>query len=272
MEANQILQSNILDIIFDGRNKSYGAYYLRKTYEKRITVALAGTLILILILIISSVIAHQMRKERVEISVFTHETRVLSDPKNEPRPLPLPKPKPPVHVASVKYSVPVITVDKNVIDPPPDVKQIEKAIIDNKTIEGNIDIDKIDLPSNITGTNVLSNPLKKNTTDDAPFRKVEIEATFPGGLQAWQRYIQRAIMAQLDEFSESDYGTCNVQFIVDKNGKVSDVNATTMKGTRLEEIAVNAIRKGPDWIPAVQNGRNVNAYRTQPVTLTNPDQ
>ena len=48
--------------------------------------------------------------------------------------------------------------------------------------------------------------------------------------------------------------------------------ATTMKGTKLAEVAVNAIRKGPNWTPAQQNGRYVNAYRLQPVTLTNPDQ
>jgi protein TonB len=76
----------------------------------------------------------------------------------------------------------------------------------------------------------------------------------------------------LDEFTESDYGTCVVRFIVDKTGTVSDVQATTMKGTKLAEIAVNAIRKGPKWIPAQQNGRYVNAYRIQPVTLQNPNQ
>jgi hypothetical protein len=45
-----------------------------------------------------------------------------------------------------------------------------------------------------------------------------------------------------------------------------------MTGTRLAEIATNAIRKGPNWIPAMQNGHYVNAYRIQPVTLNNPDQ
>ena len=44
-----------------------------------------------------------------------------------------------------------------------------------------------------------------------------------------------------------------------------------MKGTRLGEISVNAIRKGPKWIPAKQNGHIVTAYTEQPVTLTKPD-
>ena len=107
---------------------------------------------------------------------------------------------------------------------------------------------------------------------DKIFTKVEIEASFPGGLQAWSRYVSRAITSHIDEFSESDYGTCVVRFIVDKTGTVSDVQATTMKGTKLAEVAVNAIRNGPKWVPAQQNGRYVNAYRLQPVTLQNPDQ
>ena len=84
--------------------------------------------------------------------------------------------------------------------------------------------------------------------------------------------MRRAIQQEIDEFTETDYGTCIVKFIVDKTGKVSQVEATTMKGTKLAEIATNAIRRGPNWTPAQQNGRYVNAYRLQPVTLTNPDQ
>ncbi len=63
-----------------------------------------------------------------------------------------------------------------------------------------------------------------------------------------------------------------MKFIVSKDGAVSNVEATTMKGTKLAEIAVNAIRKGPNWKPAQQNGRAVNAYREQPVTFTIQDQ
>lgn len=77
-------------------------------------------------------------------------------------------------------------------------------------------------------------------------------------------------MKELDEFTDTDYGSCTVQFIVDKEGNVSEVQALNMKGTKLAEIAVNAIRKGPKWNAAIQNGRKVKAYRRQPVTLINP--
>jgi len=52
------------------------------------------------------------------------------------------------------------------------------------------------------------------------------------------------------------------------NGSVSYLEATTMKATQLSDIAVNAIRTGPKWIPANQNGQTVASYRLQPVSLT----
>ena len=58
-----------------------------------------------------------------------------------------------------------------------------------------------------------------------------------------------------------------MKFIVNTDGSISNIEATTMQNTHLAEIAMNAIRTGPKWIPATQNGKTVAAYRLQPVTL-----
>jgi N-acetylmuramoyl-L-alanine amidase len=103
------------------------------------------------------------------------------------------------------------------------------------------------------------------------FTKTEIPASFPGGKDAWQQYITRQIQASLDSFTNADFGTCVVKFIVGTNGTVIGAQAITMLGTHLAEVAVNAIKNGPKWIPAKQNGHDVAAYTLQPVTLKNPD-
>lgn len=105
---------------------------------------------------------------------------------------------------------------------------------------------------------------------DKLFTKVEVEAQFPGGQAAWTKFISKIIEQHIKELTEKDYGTCVVKFVIDTRGNVHYVEATTMKGTKLAEIAVDAILKGPKWIPAQQNGQNVNAYRLQPVTLMKP--
>jgi antitoxin component YwqK of YwqJK toxin-antitoxin module len=105
---------------------------------------------------------------------------------------------------------------------------------------------------------------------DSVFTREEIEASFPGGASAWTRYITTQIERNQDEFTNKDYGTCIVKFIVGIDGKVTDVAAINMPDSRLAEVAINAIRKGPNWIPARQYGRLVKAYRLQPVTLGKP--
>ena len=56
-------------------------------------------------------------------------------------------------------------------------------------------------------------------------------------------------------------------FIVAKEGKISDVKGLSSHGHGMEEEAMRVIKKGPDWVPAIQNGRNVKAYRKQPITF-----
>jgi hypothetical protein len=112
--------------------------------------------------------------------------------------------------------------------------------------------------------------IQQDTIPGKVFTKVENEASFPGGQSTWLKYITRQIQASIDTFTNVDYGTCVVRFIVNTDGSVSDVKATTMQGTKLAQIAVKAIKEGPKWIPASQNGHTVASYRLQPVTLINP--
>jgi periplasmic protein TonB len=275
MDAKQILKADLLDILFEGRNKEYGAYELRKTYNKRITTALIGTVVLILLVLIGSAIAKKLNKDDNVVQLKTTETTLQQIKPNEPPPPPPPPPPklpPPPPVATIQFTPPKVVKDEEVIKPPPEIKQIEEAKVDGKTVEGTKDLGIVAPPSEEKGTNVVAPPAEKKEDPDKVFTKVEIEAQFPGGPQAWTRYVTKAIQSQIDEFTDADYGTCVVRFIVDKTGTVSDVQATTMKGSKLAEIAVNAIRKGPKWTPAQQNGRYVNAYRLQPVTLQNPNE
>ncbi|MEO8108990.1 MAG: energy transducer TonB [Ginsengibacter sp.] len=106
------------------------------------------------------------------------------------------------------------------------------------------------------------------TSSDSVFSRLEIEAEFPGGNSAWNKYIVTRLQNNADKILKSgEYGTCVVKFIVGKDGKIKEAEATTMKGTALAEVAVSIITNSPKWHPASQYGRAVNAYRLQPVTL-----
>ena len=106
--------------------------------------------------------------------------------------------------------------------------------------------------------------------DDKAFTKVEVEASFPGGPAAWVKYISKYLQDNMPGFKKRDFGTCMVRFMVDTHGRPSEVEATTMKKSKLAKRALEAIESGPKWIPAQQNGKPVNAYRIQPITVTDP--
>ncbi|MGN6265236.1 MAG: energy transducer TonB [Ginsengibacter sp.] len=268
MEANQILQTGFLDILFEGKNKLYGAYDLRKTYNQRITKALFSSMMIMLALVTTFIISKRFEKTKAAIITVSPDNILRKI--EEEKPKPFPKLPTPVHVATVQVTKPVIV--KKIEVPPPDIHQIQAAEIDVKTVAGpKPGIGIVNPPTEIIGSKIIAKPVKKES-EGSTFIPIEVEAKFPGGEGAWQKYIQKAIQRELDEFTETDYGTCTVKFIVDANGSVSNVEAITMKGTRLAEIAVSTISKGPKWIPAMQNGRYVTAYRVQPVTLLNPNQ
>lgn len=107
---------------------------------------------------------------------------------------------------------------------------------------------------------------------DSIFQKVEVEAYFPGGEQAWNRYVQLQIEKNIDKIvrNKKSEGTCEMQFIVDKDGTVTNVEALTLKGSLLAKILVDAIKNGPKWIPAYQFGKPVRAWRRQKVTFRMP--
>jgi protein TonB len=275
METNKILSADLLDIIFEGRNKDYGAYELRKSYNKRLKIALGVMAGVVLLAFVISLVANSINLED-ETNKPIIKDLTLSEVKNEPPPPPPPPPPklpPPPPIATIQFTPPKIVKDEEVVKPPEENKELEEKKVDVVTVEGIKDEGIVAPPVEDFGTQVVEAPPPKAEDEDKVFTKVEIEASFPGGEGGWTRYVTREIQNHIDELTDAgESGTCRVKFIVSKDGSVSSVEALTMKGSKLAEVATNAIRKGPKWTPAQQNGRFVNAFREQPVTFTIQDQ
>ncbi len=104
---------------------------------------------------------------------------------------------------------------------------------------------------------------------DSLFTREEIQASYPGGSAAWNQYIASRIGRNYDELiKDGQTGTCWVDFMIDTDGKIKNVKATTLQGSALAKIAVNIISNSPKWKPAMEYGRPVKAYRLQPVGFT----
>jgi len=269
MEANKILSADILDLIFEERNKDYGAYDLRKTYNRRITRALIITASIAVLALLGSVLASTLNdknNKKVKLQEVTLQDIKQEEKKEEPPPPPPPKQEPP-KVEMKQFTPPVIKKDEEVEKPPPPQEELKEAKIDVINQEG-IKDENIATPTNIDeGKQVIEE--KKEDDENKIFDKVEIEASFPGGDSKWKQYLERNCNGQIASDNGAPEGTYTtiVQFVVDKEGNISDVRALTNHGYGMEAEAMRVIKKGPQWKPAIQNGRQVKAYRKQPITF-----
>jgi len=271
MDVNKIQSADILDIIFDGRNKEYGAYDLRKTYNKRMIKALVGTIIIILLAVLGNLLANSSSGSKTELIVqdVSLENVQQEEKKPEPPPPPPPPKQEPPKVEITKFTPPKIVKDEEVKeeDEIKEVEKLEDTKIGTINQEGAKD-EGIVAPPVESGTGVVEAP-KKEEDYDKIFTVVQIPAEFPGGLPAWAKYLERNLNRDLPVENGAPPGkyTVVVSFIVAKDGSISDVVAENDPGYGTKNEAVRVITRGPKWKPAVQNGRNVIYRHKQSITF-----
>ena len=272
MEVNKILSADVLDIIFEGRNKEYGAYDLRKTYNKRLVTSLliVGALCLLLFIgyLASALLANKNDNSKVVVQDVQLEEIKQEEKKEEPPPPPPPKPPDPPKVEMAKFTPPKIVKDEEVKEEekPPEVEKLEETKIGTMNQEGQKDEGIVAPPVEDGGKGVVEAPKKDDEDWDKTFTKVEIESEYPGGAAAWQRYLNRNLRYPQEAIDNEVQGAVVVQFIVDKEGNVSDVEAISGP-QELRAEAVRVIKKSGKWTPAVQNGRQVKSYKKQPIVF-----
>jgi protein TonB len=269
MEANQLLSADVLDILFEGRNKKYGAYELRKMYSRRMLQAMLATLVLFVG--VSMVVLNSTSPANVSTKLV-----VIPEPTMHHLPLPEPtqpaKPQPPAGAQRQKGNQkPNLG---NIL-----ITQDSTMRIDTMHIPDGPDMYGKE-PSNY----VYSSPLgggaggdggggNQNNSNDSgqhvwqTLIKDEKEASFPGGISSWRKFLERQVDAgiPITEGAPEGIYTVMVEFTVRITGELHHVRAVSQHGYGMEEEAVRVIKKGPRWIPASQNGKYVETRHRQPV-------
>lgn len=269
MEANQIKDAHILDILFEGRNKEYGAYELRKTYNRRLMKSLFVLGGIIGLLFVGYAVAGRGKGRMLARDVYIPDD-TLSRVREEVKQPVIPPVRPPqTQVATVRLVTTRIVPDNQV---KPDEKPPENDAANDRKIalvtqDGTPDVGVDGPPANAGISNgVVAEP--KREEPDRPFTKVEVDAQFPGGLSAWKRFVERNLRYPDQAMNNGISGTVVVEFVVDRDGNVSDIQAISGPDQGgLREEAIRVIRKSGKWIPAIQNGQHVKAYRLQPMTF-----
>jgi protein TonB len=273
MEITKILTADILDIVFEGKNKDYGAYELRRSYAGRLRVAITVTGSIVLLCVAGFLFADENKLITTRIfDIPDQELTKLEDKLKEPPVVP----RPPVKQPEVmeRRNLNIVVVPNDQVPPDEEVplnEDLEKARFSLVNKAGT-EFDNIAAPiEESVGKGIIAPPKKDNP--DSVFLSVEIESSYPGGIEAWRRFLIKNLSNNYPQEAADQgiKGKVVVMFIVDRDGNVSDVHA--IDGPKeLHELAMRVIKKSGKWQPAQQNGKIVNSYKRQPIVFTLADE
>lgn len=267
-----LYKSGWLELVFDDRNKEYGAYDLRRHYADNMIKAMGITFLSIALLFISYGVLVKPR-EPVEIlnvvPVTLDHFIVAKPPKVEPpKPIIHQTPKPPAQVATIR-DAPLTVVRDEIADNPPKTVDLTKAAIGPQTVKGpettgNSPVKSVGPGGVGPGTTVNSNdPVGTGDLDMMP-------EPF-GGAVAWSKFLQKNILYPGQAAEEGKQGRVWLSFIIERDGHLSNIVVEHGAGFGLDEEALRVLKLAPAWKPGKQNGQTVRVKYTMPVNFVIPD-
>jgi len=188
---------------------------------------------------------------------------VAEKPVTSPPPPSPPKPQP--AIATIKFLPPKIVHDQPTDVPP--VEKLDGITISDDTRDG---IRTEDVPPVLENKTTVTGDYKPVHEDNYDVSvPVQIQAQFPGGPDAWRKFLERNLKQDIPVDNGAPVGDYQVvvSFLVDKNGNVTEVKAETDPGYGTAAEAVRVIERSGKWTPAIQNGRNVIYRQKQAITF-----
>ncbi|WP_233254084.1 energy transducer TonB [Hymenobacter sedentarius] len=271
MDNAQIAKASLNDIVFEGRNKAYGAYVLRRLYQRHVTRALIIATAIFSLLIFFPLISQYLKDKMPKEPKKNLQENVLMDapPLDETKPPPPPPPPeapppPPPKLTTIKFTPPVVKKDEEVKkEEVPDQEELKDKTVATVTVKGNTDA------PDLTELSGEGDKVVEEVVENKVYTYVEQMPQLPGGggnaaivsaIQKATKYPPLALRNQVE-------GRIFVSFTVNAQGDVSDVKVVKGLGSGLDEETIRAVKTLPKFIPGKQNGRAVSVSFTVPITF-----
>ncbi|MGN5955424.1 energy transducer TonB [Sphingobacterium lactis] len=277
-----------LDVVFENRNKEYGAYALRKFGPKATNIALFSVSSVVLFFV--AVKAFDLKifpeKEAPEAQIVTPVTlEDLVPPPEEEEEEPLPQEEtPPQRIQQDPPAEDLIRFpEPKVVDS----RQVKEEVVSQEEIkEKNATPARLTLKGTPGGTAVppgefgskkvdgaITGSLKGSPDGDAnkiyDFESVEVPAEYPGGINAFRNFIVEKMTPMYPQaaIEAGVKGVVQLSFVIDRTGQVTDIKIDKDLSHGIGAAAVKALKMSKKWQPAVQNGRKVPVKYSLPIRL-----
>lgn len=265
MNEKAINVSDITEIIFANKNKDYGAYVLRRAYNKYVSWSVIVACVFFILATTGPVIYKSLKPKEVvqQRKVITLDYTQLSEPPSIDKAPPPPTVEAPPLKSTIQFLPPVVKPDEQVKDEVvPTVEELKKVDPGAKTQEGQeggVDYSLIE-----TQEKIVEEPQKEAAQ---VFTYVEEMPTFPGGDEALYTFVGKQIVYPEIAKRAGVEGKLYIQFVVRTDGKVTDVIVQKGIGAGCDEEAVRVVKSMPNWKPGRQNGHPVNVRISIPIVF-----
>lgn len=272
MSKIDLISSDWVDLVFEGRNKAYGAYRLRKSTTKRNILAMVAVVLLLIVAFIILTVKNFVDEQRAKVAMTqVAELTNYDQPKKKAEVKQKKVEVEPERVvervkSSIKFTAPVIKKDEEV--KPDEELKTQDELMSTKTAIGTFDVKGNDDANGeiLKVKEVIAEPEPpKHEEENKVFDIVEQQPMFPGGPAALMKYLSEHIKYPVVAQENGVQGRVTVQFVVEKDGSISDVHVLRGVDPSLDKEAVRVVKSLPRWTPGKQNGITVRVNYRVPV-------
>lgn len=272
MSKIDLISSDWVDLVFEGRNKAYGAYRLRKSTTKRNILAMVAVVILLVVAFIILTVKNFVDEQRAKVAMTqVAELTNYDQPKKKAEVKQKKVEVEPERVvervkSSIKFTAPVIKKDEEV--KPDEELKTQDELMSTKTAIGTFDVKGNDDANGeiLKAKEVIAEPEPpKHEEENKVFDIVEQQPLFPGGPTALMKYLSENTKYPVVAQENGVQGRVTVQFVVEKDGSISDVHVLRGVDPSLDKEAVRVVKSMPRWTPGKQNGITVRVNYRVPV-------
>ena len=276
MSQIDLIDNRWSDIMFENRNKEYGAYVLRRQTTARNIKSIIAVLIIFALVMVYMVAknayddyqkAHMAQTQVTELTALQEQKKEAKVERKE-----IVKQEKVEQVvekvkSSIKFTAPVIKKDDEVR--PEDEMKSQDEIMNSKVAVGFANVIGNDESGEVLKAKevLVTEPVKPKEEENKVFEVVEQMPSFPGGMAALMAYLQKSIKYPPVAEENGIQGRVVCTFVVERDGSVTDVRVAKSVDPSLDKEAVRVVSAMPKWIPGKQNGQSVRVKYTLPVTF-----
>lgn len=265
------------EIIFEGKNKDFGAYVLRQQSARRHNLAMLSVVVVIILAFLISLGVSSLEKAEETIIADAEQEMVsvdtMQDEQDEEEPEEERFEEPeveevlPEEVLNTVKVTELAIVDDSEVSKEDEIKT-QDELTQTETAFGATDFDKG--TDDVTVVREIKNEVvveEKKPEPEKIFTAVEENPKFPGGDAEMYKFLSKNVRYPEMAAQNDIQGKVYVQFVVEKNGAISDVKVLRGRDQDLDKEAVRVVKSMPNWIPGKMNGQAVRVYYTIPINF-----